>query len=104
MRRCTCDNYIPNQPFVEGRDCKLCWLYYNNEKYRKYWDSDKVKSITQTYTTSEIPKEITKLAGDHIADLICSIGIPPCSGCRLRKEWINKAHLWLKEKLNVTNS
>jgi hypothetical protein len=42
----------------------------------------------------EAPKR-GMLAGDLIAALTTAIGIPPCNGCKKRREWCNRAHLWL---------
>lgn len=39
------------------------------------------------------------LAGDLIAQLTTAIGIPPCDGCKKRKEWLNKAHLFIMGKV-----
>lgn len=36
------------------------------------------------------------LAGDMIAALTTALGIPPCGGCERRKEWLNRAHAWLR--------
>jgi hypothetical protein len=36
--KCTCDNYVPGEPFVLGRDCRKCWLYHNDEGYRRLFD------------------------------------------------------------------
>ena len=33
-----CNNYRPGQPFDTTRDCRLCWLYHNDERYRQFWD------------------------------------------------------------------
>ncbi len=41
MRPCGCENYVPGEPFVVGRDCRVCWLYHNDERYRRLWDGSK---------------------------------------------------------------
>lgn len=40
MRKCFCDNVKYNQPY-DISQCRLCWLYHHNEKYRKMWDTEK---------------------------------------------------------------
>ncbi len=37
VRPCGCDSFIPGQPFVPGRDCRLCWNYHNDDRYRERW-------------------------------------------------------------------
>ncbi len=37
-RPCTCDNLpSPGEPWAKGY-CRLCWLYHNDERYRRKWD------------------------------------------------------------------
>lgn len=33
MRPCTCENFRPDQPFVVGRDCRLCWKYFHDVEF-----------------------------------------------------------------------
>jgi hypothetical protein len=35
------------------------------------------------------------LLGNIIAQMTDSIGVPPCSGCKSRQRWLNRAHAWL---------
>lgn len=37
MRPCMCDNFVPGEPYQAGRDCRRCWLYHNDERYRRHW-------------------------------------------------------------------
>ena len=37
MRPCLCDNFVPGEPYQAGRDCRRCWLYHNDERYRVHW-------------------------------------------------------------------
>ena len=41
------------------------------------------------------------LLGNRIAELTKAIGIPPCGGCNMRIDWLNRAHVWLREKLST---
>lgn len=44
-------------------------------------------------------KESGLLLGDAIAALTTAIGIPPCGGCEKRKQWLNAAHRWFRDRL-----
>jgi len=35
-RPCTCNRFTPGKPFQHGQ-CRLCWLYANDERYQKLW-------------------------------------------------------------------
>jgi hypothetical protein len=37
MRPCTCDRFQKDQPYQLGQ-CRLCWLYHNDDRYRRLWD------------------------------------------------------------------
>ena len=39
------------------------------------------------------------LAGDVLAALIAAIGIPPCGGCEQRRQWLNRAHAWITNRV-----
>ena len=36
------------------------------------------------------------LLGNRIEALTKAIGIPPCGGCASRRDWLNRAHAWLR--------
>jgi hypothetical protein len=40
------------------------------------------------------------LVGNRIAAAIERFGIPPCVGCGERRDWLNRAHLWLRSWAN----
>jgi len=40
-----------------------------------------------------------ELIGDRLERLLKAIGLPPCAGCASRRDWLNKAHAWLREQL-----
>lgn len=44
MRRCKCDRCKIGEPFTEDQ-CALCWLYHNNPRYKKHWDSHKTNIV-----------------------------------------------------------
>lgn len=43
----------------------------------------------------DLPADQT-LIGNRIAALTKAIGIPHCGGCESRRQWLNKAHEWLR--------
>lgn len=73
------------------------------EVYRANWarladPSCPIKRPPPPKPPPEVPAEITKLAGDRLADLLSALGIPPCNSCAKRKLWLNRAHAWLLGK------
>jgi hypothetical protein len=36
-RPCTCDNFVRGQSFKPGRDCKLCWRYWQSDTWHRRW-------------------------------------------------------------------
>jgi hypothetical protein len=40
---------------------------------------------------------------ERVAEAKAALGLPPSCNCPARQEWINKAHLWLREKLTPRN-
>lgn len=34
-RLCFCNKFKDGSPFVAGRDCRICWLYHNDDRYKK---------------------------------------------------------------------
>lgn len=42
------------------------------------------------------PGEDPKLLGNRIKALTDALGIPTCGGCEERRQWLNKAHEWLR--------
>jgi hypothetical protein len=37
-RPCSCDRFEPGRPYDPARDCRPCWLYGNDPRYRELWD------------------------------------------------------------------
>jgi hypothetical protein len=56
--------------------------------YRRY---ERSKGKPQTK-----PTEDPDLAGNRIAALASWLGFDPCRGCEDRRQWLNKAHRWLR--------
>jgi hypothetical protein len=43
-----------------------------------------------------VPELDPTLLGNRLEALIAAIGIPPCGGCGSRRDWLNRAHAWLR--------
>ena len=104
IRPCNCDRQQGGE-WVIGRDCRLCWLYHNDARYAKLWND--VPSSPRKPRSNQTPlhdAEIKELFGDadetllgnRIAALTTALGFPPCGGCGQRREWLNRAHQWLR--------
>lgn len=39
------------------------------------------------------------LLGNRIAKLTTVLGIPPCGDCNGRRDWVNRAHDWVRQNL-----
>jgi hypothetical protein len=88
--------------------------------YRKSWAKRATtcligKPAPQVKPKPSLPSEILAraeceapqqgmLAGDLVAALTTALGVPPCGGCEKRKQWLNRAHAWLNDRLGLTNS
>lgn len=46
----------------------------------------------------ELQPDARKLLGDRIKDLTDALGIPTCGGCEARRQWLNKADAWIRER------
>lgn len=55
-RPCTCNRVLENTPY-DTTQCRLCWLYHNDPKYREAWD----KSTEEGQITS--PSFLQKAVG-----------------------------------------
>jgi hypothetical protein len=104
-RPCECDRQ-QGGPWVKGRDCRPCWLYHNDPRYKKLWDRASPKTIRAKAKQPALSEATIKelfgdetdetLLGNKIAALTAVLGIPTCGGCGKRKEWLNAAHKWLR--------
>jgi hypothetical protein len=75
------------------------------EAYRKLWssirDGEKKPAAPASPLRVDEARELfgdddPSLWGNKIAALTKAIGIPPCGGCEKRRQWLNKAHTWLR--------
>lgn len=54
--------------------------------------------LTDNEIAELLPDEDPSLIGNRIAAVTTALGIPPCCGCGQRRDWLNRAHLWLREQ------
>lgn len=74
-RPCVCDRFIPDQPFVLGRDCRRCWLFHNDPRYHQLWGGP------------------SRGVGDTVAKIIrvATFGrVKPCPKCKKKQEELNR--------------
>jgi hypothetical protein len=104
-----CETYKKNQ---SARMVQICrGEVLTPEKcgaYRKNWadlrDGNARPAVPASPIRTDEAKELfgdsdPSLWGNQIKALTDAIGIPPCGGCDKRRQWLNKAHLWLKGNL-----
>lgn len=39
-RPCTCDRFVKGSTFVHGRDCRRCWLFHHDDRYKQRWSEE----------------------------------------------------------------
>lgn len=44
-----CQRGFNGKPCENEQECRLCWLYWNNEEYRTLWDADTPQEIIASY-------------------------------------------------------
>jgi hypothetical protein len=49
-RPCTCDRQNQGLPYTLDQ-CRLCWLYHNDQRYKVLWDGADLPPITQQIGT-----------------------------------------------------
>lgn len=94
-RPCNCNRYVKDQPFSKGQ-CRLCWLHANDPRYAKLWDE--TCPVVVKPKPELVVKETTpggKLIGSQLKEILTRFGVPPCSGCDKRAEWLDNVHRWL---------
>jgi len=93
--------------------CRVCWLYLNDERYRAIWDalvvyerrSSSVPRLSQRPKASPAKKGL----GDTVESALSAIGITdervskwlgrPC-GCKERRDKLNRLGAWAKRVLS----
>ena len=75
------------------------------EAYRTLWgqirDGDKKPAAPASPLRVDEARELfgdedPTLLGNRIKAVTDALGIPPCGGCEQRRQWLNKAHAWLR--------
>jgi hypothetical protein len=41
------------------------------------------------------------LIGNRLESLFKAVGVPPCGGCEKRRDWLNRAHAWVRDTLSA---
>lgn len=54
------------------------------------------EQLKPTEIAELFPDADPTLLGNRIAALTSALGFPPCGGCTARKNWLNKAHRWVR--------
>lgn len=71
-RPCNCDNCPIGEPFVRGRDCWLCWKYWNDLRYKTLWTGIACKPK---------PSKLQNGPGTELRNLLKKLGITETCGC-----------------------
>ena len=71
-----------------------CYKEINGRKVKAMCDGVRERLLPDELIAAHGP-----LAGDVIAALTKAIGIPPCGACEKRRQWLNQAHQWLRDRL-----
>lgn len=53
-------------------------------------------SLSPAEIAELFPNEDSTLLGNRIAALTAALGVPHCGGCEARRQWLNRAHAWLR--------
>ena len=72
-RPCGCDNCPIGEPWVRQRDCRDCWLYWNDPRYRRLW--------TDPADRPRAAKPAAKGPGTELKKLLAELGITNFAGC-----------------------
>jgi hypothetical protein len=83
----------------EEQRCSLCGWKAPARHVRRNCPKKKTAEpeiLTNTEARELFGDEDPTLWGNRIKALTDAIGIPPCGGCEKRRQWLNKATLWLR--------
>lgn len=86
MRPCICDRCGKGQAFANG-DCRVCWLYHNDERYRLLYD-DKPQAPGLLKKAATFGKAIVRHAlnmGRNVSDDEHARRLEICKGCEFFK-------------------
>jgi hypothetical protein len=73
MRQCECGRYVPGQPWVDGRDCYICWLYHNEPAYQPILD----RPAPEKTSPGAIVNQMVQFADSMITEMAWRAGGGP---------------------------
>jgi uncharacterized Fe-S radical SAM superfamily protein PflX len=84
-RICLCDRCGINEDYKKG-DCRLCWLYHNDESYRNYWEEPTTLEKT-TFFLKNLKKRIVSNFEDASQEEI-EKRLQTCDSCEFKtQDW-----------------
>jgi len=78
-----------------GLICRHCQKLCDGPRECPRWQPPQVAELTDAERAELFPDPT--LIGNRLAALTTALGIPPCGGCGQRQEWLNRAHVWLRD-------
>lgn len=85
-RPCGCNRYQPGHPYVEGRDCRLCWKYHQNMRFHKA-HGGKGQWLGGTIVEGDFPQASPSPTppqegpGTELKSLLSQLGLVAGKGC-----------------------
>lgn len=73
-RSCTCDSCVIGESWVARRDCRFCWLYWNDPRYRRAWAGEPAAAAVRKVHKSTGP-------GAELKEILRELGIKDFAGC-----------------------
>lgn len=98
-RPCGCDRCVIDGPCSEG-DCRLCWLFHNDQRYKNLWTKPADKRAPRPATVGTELKRllrelgITDFAGCGCNEHVAQMNAWGIDGCREHFETIRG---WIQE-------
>ena len=94
------------RPLPDGKHlltCQTCGREIRTRRPDKAFKAACGKAGSAPQLTAEeqaalFPKTDPTLIGERIAAMTKALGIVPCGGCNKRREWLNRAHQWLRDQ------
>lgn len=76
-RPCGCDSCVIGEPWIRRRDCRFCWLYWNDPRYRQLWNEPAAPLVAPPPS----PKPPADGPGAELAEILKELGISNPPGC-----------------------
>lgn len=88
MRPCVCDRFVPGEPWVLGRDCRLCYLYHNDPRYKALWCGDSPPPVGDAFFLMASLFNIHETKGCPCKSMRLKMNRWGVNGCRDQKNVI----------------